>query len=249
MQYVGSPVQFSDSRRRALPVPVFHLFVRLCNLFSLESLDVSLRAVEVSEAKTSSSSISITISIQLCGWLESKVLVQQMKDAFQEYNRKLAAVGLPSLQLFAGSSPSCVEQQGAQRTHLLASNSLMGISLSFLPQERRLLQITLQQHASNMKALMGMVQDILEIFFTGYPGENEWRRGEDFSVEDAPLLTERELEILAYVSQGFSNREIAQKCCIAEGTVKRHMNNIYSKLQVKSRTQAVACAQSLKLLA
>ncbi len=62
------------------------------------------------------------------------------------------------------------------------------------------------------------------------------------------LLTLRELEMLRYISEGCSNREIAGRCCIAEGTVKRHLSNIYIKLDANSRTQAIARAQSLKLL-
>jgi ATP/maltotriose-dependent transcriptional regulator MalT len=61
-------------------------------------------------------------------------------------------------------------------------------------------------------------------------------------------LSERELEILRLVSQGFSNREIADQMVIALGTVKTHVHNIYSKLGVESRTQAIARARDLNLI-
>ena len=61
-------------------------------------------------------------------------------------------------------------------------------------------------------------------------------------------LSDREIEILQLVEQGLSNREIAQKLYITIGTVKSHTNHIYSKLSVKSRTQAVARAKSLNLI-
>jgi LuxR family maltose regulon positive regulatory protein len=61
-------------------------------------------------------------------------------------------------------------------------------------------------------------------------------------------LSERELEVLSLVADGLSNAEIARKLYIAVGTVKRHINNIYGKLEVTSRTQAVAKARQLKLL-
>jgi len=60
-------------------------------------------------------------------------------------------------------------------------------------------------------------------------------------------LSERELEVLRLIVDGMSNREIAEKLVIGEGTVKTHINNIYSKLDVKSRTQAIAQARYLKL--
>jgi LuxR family maltose regulon positive regulatory protein len=61
-------------------------------------------------------------------------------------------------------------------------------------------------------------------------------------------LSERELEVLRLIADGFSNAEIGAKLFIAVGTVKRHINNIYGKLDVQSRTQAVARARELGLL-
>jgi len=69
--------------------------------------------------------------------------------------------------------------------------------------------------------------------------------GEQLSIEP---LSKREREILQLVSEGRSNREIARYLVIAISTVKSHLNTIYSKLQVQSRTQAIARANSLHLL-
>ena len=61
-------------------------------------------------------------------------------------------------------------------------------------------------------------------------------------------LSPREADILSAVSQGSSNQEIAESLNISLSTVKTHLSNIYSKLGVKRRTQAVAAAQKLKIL-
>jgi LuxR family maltose regulon positive regulatory protein len=61
-------------------------------------------------------------------------------------------------------------------------------------------------------------------------------------------LTEREMEVLRLIASGLSNREIAGELFIAVGTVKRHINHIYGKLAVRSRTQAIAKARELRLL-
>jgi DNA-binding NarL/FixJ family response regulator len=61
-------------------------------------------------------------------------------------------------------------------------------------------------------------------------------------------LSERELEVLRLIAAGRSNREIALELTLALGTVKKHINNIFGKLHVHSRTQAVAQARELKLM-
>ncbi len=61
-------------------------------------------------------------------------------------------------------------------------------------------------------------------------------------------LSERELEVLALIAKGLSNREIAEKLYLTVGTVKVHASNIYSKLDVGKRIEAVARARELGLL-
>ena len=61
-------------------------------------------------------------------------------------------------------------------------------------------------------------------------------------------LSERELEIVALVANGASNKEIAAQLFIAEGTVKNHLTNILGKLGVRDRTQAALKAKELGLI-
>jgi DNA-binding NarL/FixJ family response regulator len=61
-------------------------------------------------------------------------------------------------------------------------------------------------------------------------------------------LSEREREVLRLIARGSSNREIAGKLCLAEGTVKNHITNILAKLAVRDRTQAALKAVELGLL-
>jgi DNA-binding NarL/FixJ family response regulator len=61
-------------------------------------------------------------------------------------------------------------------------------------------------------------------------------------------LSERELEILALIARGDSNKEIAEQLVIAEGTVKNHVTHILGKLGVRDRTQAALKARELGLL-
>lgn len=64
----------------------------------------------------------------------------------------------------------------------------------------------------------------------------------------AESLSAREMQILRLVEEGCSNRDIAGKLCLTEGTVKWHLHNLYSKLNARSRTSALRAAKRLGLL-
>jgi DNA-binding NarL/FixJ family response regulator len=59
---------------------------------------------------------------------------------------------------------------------------------------------------------------------------------------EQPGLTRRELEVLILMTQGLSNEEVAERLALSEGTIKNHVSNIYIKLGVHSRAEAVAWA-------
>jgi LuxR family maltose regulon positive regulatory protein len=61
-------------------------------------------------------------------------------------------------------------------------------------------------------------------------------------------LSAREMEVLALIAEGKSNQEISAELYLALNTVKRHAYNIYAKLEVKKRTQAVSKARQLGLI-
>lgn len=61
-------------------------------------------------------------------------------------------------------------------------------------------------------------------------------------------LTERELEVLYRVAEGLANKEIGEQLFISTNTVRAHMRNIYDKLHVKNRTEAVFKANQLQLI-
>lgn len=61
-------------------------------------------------------------------------------------------------------------------------------------------------------------------------------------------LSDREVEVLALIAQGLSNQEIANELYISLRTVKWHTSNIYQKLGVKNRTQAVNRSRKLGII-
>lgn len=60
-------------------------------------------------------------------------------------------------------------------------------------------------------------------------------------------LTERELQVLGLIAAGLSNQEISRELVVAVGTVKSRINQLYGKLEVKNRSEAVARARKLDL--
>ncbi|MFT8225091.1 response regulator transcription factor, partial [Streptococcus agalactiae] len=60
--------------------------------------------------------------------------------------------------------------------------------------------------------------------------------------EQLAQLTEREVDVLREIGLGLNNKEIAEKLFITEGTVKNHVSNLISKLELRDRTQAAIYA-------
>ncbi len=61
-------------------------------------------------------------------------------------------------------------------------------------------------------------------------------------------ISKREYEVLIGISEGLSNREIADKLFVSESTIKTHVSNLLVKLDAKRRTQAIQRAKALQIL-
>lgn len=76
--------------------------------------------------------------------------------------------------------------------------------------------------------------------------------GPDFILNEEALtrleISKREHEVLELMAQGFSNREIADKLFVSLNTIKTHTSNLFLKLDVKRRTQAVQKGKELRLI-
>jgi len=75
---------------------------------------------------------------------------------------------------------------------------------------------------------------------------------EDFefnqNLMDSLKITQRELGVLEELSEGRSNKEIAERLHVSPNTVKTHIANLYAKLDVRQRVQAVKKAKSMRLI-
>ena len=78
---------------------------------------------------------------------------------------------------------------------------------------------------------------------------NQKSREAAIDLEQLARFSEREQQILVFLAEGYTNKEIAKGLNISPNTVKTHLSKIFDKLEVSNRTQAVAEAKLLKLIA
>jgi DNA-binding CsgD family transcriptional regulator len=76
--------------------------------------------------------------------------------------------------------------------------------------------------------------------------------GAEFVMNDKALrslnITRREYEVLEFLAAGLANKEIARKMGVSPNTIKTHLGNLYDKLEVQRRTQAIQKAKMLELI-
>ncbi|MCB9423163.1 MAG: response regulator transcription factor, partial [Ardenticatenaceae bacterium] len=92
------------------------------------------------------------------------------------------------------------------------------------------------------------VRQLLAAFPVSEPEPTVLLQPESSEFDWIEPLSDRELEVLELIADGLTNQEIATQLFLALNTVKAHTRNIYSKLGVNSRIQAVARARDLGIL-
>jgi LuxR family maltose regulon positive regulatory protein len=91
------------------------------------------------------------------------------------------------------------------------------------------------------------IQEVLRLSNPGR-GDSTAAQAEIEALSASASISPREQEVLRLISAGYSNREMARELFISESTVKTHVGNIYYKLNVNSRIQAITRAKELKLI-
>jgi LuxR family transcriptional regulator, maltose regulon positive regulatory protein len=161
-------------------------------------------------------------------------------EAAQRELRAWFGAGLPGLERAA-----ILHERGRTRHALeaaeptLATAAELGAGILFadasshVPLLRRC--VTEDLHAGTVGSVLAALGRPTRPTAIAVPGTNE-------------TVSAREVEVLAHVAEGLSNREIAAELFISEVTVKSHLTRIFRKLDANSRTQAVARARELHLL-
>jgi len=138
-----------------------------------------------------------------------------------------------------------MEEAGAAITQALKLTEPHGLVRTFVDEGTPMAALLREARARGIA--VDYVTNLLSAFDHETPAKSTARYEKRINGEFEPL-SERELEVLQLIADGASNREIAHQLVVSLGTVKKHLNNIFLKLDAHSRTQALAAAKKYKLL-
>ncbi len=105
---------------------------------------------------------------------------------------------------------------------------------------------TIMEGTSGREAQFGADRDFVEQILQA--SGTDLSRAPVTAVQPLEALTDREKEILVFLANGVSNKEMAGRIFVSENTVKFHLKNIYSKLAVANRLQAISAARQLGIV-
>ncbi len=171
---------------------------------------------------------------------EALTLLARLLPAAESGGRGGRIIEILLLQALADQAQGWFDQALTRLERALHLAQPEGYCRLFLDEGRPMAELL--HRAARHGLAAGYVEKLL-LAFKAEPDAGE--RPEPGLIEP---LSERELEILALIAAGRSNREIAETLILTVGTVKWHLNNLYGKLGVSSRTQAFARARELGLL-
>lgn len=180
---------------------------------------------------------------------EALLLLPSLKLASKREELLTSQVDIAILQALAKQRLGQTEEALSLLQEALAIGAANGYVRSFLDEGEEMHRLLLafcqqrQKHPQNQKALATYVNGLLNLF----AGKRE-KGKKDHSSSLVEPLTGKEMIIVAMLSQGASNKRIAEELGNTVGTVKVYLHRIYGKLGVTNRTQALLKAQELSLL-
>jgi LuxR family maltose regulon positive regulatory protein len=213
-------------------------------MYLFEFEDLTLVRVMIAQGRNDADSPHIRDALHMLEWL--------MQSA-QAGGRVGSAIEIHILQALALQAHGAPEQALAALGQALALAVPEGYIRVFVDEGAPMAKILRDAHAC------GIAPSYVERLLAAFAKDEGGRMKDEGTATPLhpssfiphPLvepLTGRELEVLRLIAEGASNRAIAEQLVITIGTVKRHINNLFCKLGVRSRTQALSAARALGLL-
>ena len=175
-------------------------------------------------------------------------LLTEMDEFLRKLNRNIHRIDILALQALAYKSlhnwPKALEKL-AQSVELAAQGKLIRNYLDLGPQMRELLAQLYRQKGLDDRIDWPYIAEILDAFSLANAEDDRSASTPSNSVDP---LTGREREVLKYLATDLSTKEIAETMSVTWSTTRTHIKNIYSKLGVHGRYEAVQYAEEHKLL-
>jgi LuxR family transcriptional regulator, maltose regulon positive regulatory protein len=179
---------------------------------------------------------------------EAMGLLERLLQAADEGGRMGSAIEILVLQALAHEAQAESSSALVPLERALTLAEPEGYVRVFVDEGRPMAQLLSEATAH------GIMPDYTAELLAVFEAEEQKSEGESHLPPALPAqsliepLSQRELEVLRLIAQGLSNREISERLFLALITVKGHNRNIFRKLQVRRRTEAVARARELGLL-
>jgi LuxR family maltose regulon positive regulatory protein len=176
--------------------------------------------------------------------LLDRLITQYPHGLYQE--PILGARVMLAIALFEQHQVNQARQVMAEAVRLAGPESFIRPFLDHGPRSVPLLTLVL--HTEHLTAeTQSFVKEVLRMLGHAQGAQKPLSKTELTALSTAASISAREQQVLRLVGAGLSNQEIAAQSSISASTVKTHLGNIYRKLGVNSRTQAIAQALALKL--
>jgi LuxR family maltose regulon positive regulatory protein len=181
---------------------------------------------------------------------EAHNLLQRLLEAARSGGRTSRVIELLILQSLATQSAGDIPGALSTLEQALLLGQTEGFIRTFVNEGPPLARLLYDTLSSEIRPDLKpeYVRRLLAAFPTPEPPQAETSQIPDPDLAWVDPLSERELEVLQLIAQGLKNHEISDRLYLSQNTVKVHNRNIFSKLGVNSRTQAVARARVLGLL-
>jgi LuxR family maltose regulon positive regulatory protein len=204
---------------------------------------VTLARVLIAEYKSDRADRSI---------LKAMGLLERLRKAAEEGGRISSVIEILVLQALAHEAQGNIPSALAPLERVLALAELEGYVRVFVdegqPMARLLYEILSRAEALSRGIAPDYVRQLLAAFPDIEPDQIGPPKTQVPKSELVEPLSEREIEVLQLIAEGLTNQEVATRLYLSLYTVKVHARNIYGKLGVKNRTQAVAKGKALGIL-